>query len=107
MSSILFEVAMSGDIRLLHESAWIEPMLSICLVASTVGAIKSLHQRDPRSDRRSLAYKLVKSNVHFGASQAVKVGIGDVCIPMHEDCYQAGLEICRGIVASETPITDG
>ena len=100
--SLLFELAMSGDIRVWHESAWMEPMLDICLVKYVSDALKSLHKRDPRADRRSRAYKLLKKSTYFGARDAVKFGLGDVCIPMHEDCYQAGLEICRGIVVRET-----
>ena len=102
VSSLLFEVAMSGDIRVLHESAWMEPMTKICLITTMTGGLRSLHKRDSRVDRRTHAYKLFKNNIYFGARDAIKYGMGDVCIAMHQDCYQAGLEICRGIVVRKS-----
>ena len=99
ISGLMLELAMSGDVRIFHESVWIEPMLELSLSADTIThRLVSLHQRDPRADRRTRAYQLVKNNAFVGANDAVLFGLADICIPMDQDSYQAGLEICRGII---------
>ena len=99
ISGLMLELAMSGDVRIFHESAWIEPMLELSLSMDTIThRLVSLHQRDPRADRRTRAYQLVKNRAFLGANDAVLFGLADICVPMNQDSYQAGLEICRGIV---------
>ena len=99
ISGLTLELAMSGDVRIFHESVWIEPMSELSLsVDPLTHRLVSLHQRDPRADRRTRAYQLVKNKAFLGANDALLFGLADVCVPMDQDCYQAGLEICRGIV---------
>ena len=99
ISGLMLELAMSGDVRIFHESVWIEPMLELSLSEDRITRrLVSLHHRDPRADRRTRAYQLVKNKAFLGANDAVLFGLADICIPMGQDSYQAGLEICRGIV---------
>ncbi|KAI6652212.1 hypothetical protein LOD99_7229 [Oopsacas minuta] len=98
ISELMLEVALIGDVRILHESVWVEPMIDLCMSEDINNKLVSMHRRDPRTDRRTRAYQHFKNKLYLGAKNAVLFGLGDLCIPMDQDCYHTGLEICRGIV---------